>query len=78
MKKILIVLSVSLFLVSCGPSDCDCHEYYSQGALNHFSNTISKMEDCNNKYRDQIPKSYKGTSLFNLEARKLAKEGCGE
>lgn len=73
-----MVLSVSLFLVSCGPSDCDCHEYYSRGALNNFTNTISKMEDCNSNYRDEIPKSYRGTKQFNVEARRLAKEGCGE
>ena len=74
MKKVLMVLSISLFLFSCDSSSCKCFNYlngleYKSGKLDpklHFY--------CNDKYRDKIPESYKGTPKFGEEVKKLSKK----
>ena len=77
MKKVLMILSSSLFLFSCGPSACDCDHHLSrrEGFLIRNNDLVNK---CNDKYRSKIPKSYVGTNKFGKEVRRLAAEDCGK
>lgn len=75
MKKVLMVLSTSLFLYSCGPSACECNENARKYGI---GSSISMTTDCVDKYRDEIPKRYKGTNKFNEELIRLSGEECYE
>mgnify|MGYP006152914553 CR=1 FL=1 len=76
MKKILTVLSVSLFLVSCGgPSACDCNENARKWGI---GGNVTMTQDCVEKYKDDIPESYIGNIKFNEELIRLSGEECDE
>ena len=75
MKKILMVLSISLFLFSCSPSPCECNKNARKYGI---GGSISTTQDCVEKYRDDIPKSYTGTNKFNEELIRLSGEECNE
>ena len=74
MKKILMVLSISLFLFSCSPSACECNK----NARKYIDRNLTTTLDCVDKYRDDIPKSYLGTNKFNEELIQLSGEECDE
>ena len=81
MKKVLMVLmvlSISLFLFSCGPSACKCDNYLNGRDYGYGGRDTDLMLKCNDKYRSKIPKSYVGTNKFSEEVRRLAKEDCGK
>lgn len=75
MKKILLVLSLSLCLFSCGPSACDCYENAMKGY--GFGN-ISVSKDCAEKYSDKIPESYRGKFKYFEETKRLSSEECND
>ena len=70
-----MILSISLFLFSCGPSACDCNanaKKYGIGA------SYSLTDDCVDKYRDKINSEYRGTNKFSEELIRLSGEECDE
>ena len=75
MKKVLLLLSISLFLSSCGPSACDCYENAQRGY--GFGN-LSVSKDCADKYRDEIPESYIGTYKYFEETKRLSRKECND
>ncbi|MAZ38324.1 MAG: hypothetical protein CL842_12820 [Crocinitomicaceae bacterium] len=75
MKKVLMVLSISLFLFSCGPSACDCNKNARKWGI---GGSISMTQDCVEKYRDDIPKNYVGTNKFNEELIRLSGKECND
>lgn len=76
-KKGVFLGSFLFFLVtilsSCGPSACECYDNFKYHGLD--ANT-SVLLDCNEKYGDQIPDSYRGTEKWGDEMRKILKEEC--
>tara|TARA_Y100000991_G_C21883848_1_gene310650 strand:+ start:410 stop:721 length:312 start_codon:yes stop_codon:yes gene_type:complete len=75
MKKALNLLSAVFtlsLLASCGPSACDCYECYAHSG---FGCGVD-IDDCIDKYGDDIPSSFRGTNDFSNAMKKNLRKEC--